>query len=116
MGKLQIGEHLSVVDRVQSGDGFHLYDDDLFHKEIQPIPTVEFDTLIEHWNWLLPFKLAAAGPHFEGWPGFICRFEEARSQFLMDRNSAADNKLGYLLVYHAALRALRGKKACLWLS
>ena len=54
--KLEITEQLSVVDREQSFDGFHFYNDYFRDQKVQPITAVETDSFVIDVKRLLRFE------------------------------------------------------------
>jgi len=45
------------MDWQQLFDSFEFENDRRIHYNVQPVATIQFDTLVNHGQWILPFKL-----------------------------------------------------------
>ncbi len=92
--KLQIGEHLRVVNFEERVHGFELNDDQSTNEEIQAIGVIDDQILIGDGTQFLFFEWDAAKTEFVGQGPLISGLQQAGAEFAVNFDTRADDLFG----------------------
>lgn len=77
------------MNRVSSIDGFQFDHDTVGHNQVNAVPAVEANVLVDQWEWFLPFKRRAAKYKLVRKTFFVRKFKQSRAERSMHLNSRA---------------------------
>ena len=110
--QLQIREHLSDVNRLQSVHRFEFQQDCILYHKVGAEPDLDRLTFVDKRNRTLPFEPQAARGKFMREAHFVGTLQEARAKGAMDLDRRTDNLIAQWVDIHSPssfrpLRALR---------
>jgi len=90
----EIGEELSVVNRMQRVFAFGLDHDSVIHYEVGPKSTIKLNVVIDEWYYLLTLNSHTQFLEFVSEAGLVGRFQQPWSQLSMDFYSSTNDFAG----------------------